>query len=268
MLRKNAAKNIGTRVWYVLRARKRVSLRPMRKKHRTVADWLATPLGALTTSTETMIAERAMEKMFGDVAVQLGVWGEPDLFLQHSKTRLSLLAAPYPSDGVDLVCAPSSLALASDSVDSVILPHTLELSERPRETLREVQRVLVGDGQVVLMCFDPHSLWGMCKRLGRIPSREAAPLPIRRLFDWLTLLGLEPVHWERYLYVPPFNHEAVARRADAFARVGDTLWPFASGAFLVVAKKRVYTGMPKPHRRTRRLRVVPPLSEPITSSAA
>ncbi len=240
----------------------------MGKKRRTVADWLATPLGQLTTATESDMAEKAMSRMFGDVTLQLGSWGDPDLFLQHSKTRVSLLAAPYPTDGVDLVCNPSSLALASDSVDAVVLPHTLELSQRPRETLREVQRVLVGDGQVVLMCFDPYSLWGLAKRLGQVPSRSGAPLSIRRLFDWLALLGLEPVYWERYLYVPPINHEAVSSRADSLARVGHKLWPFASGAFMVVANKRMYTGMPQPGRRSRRHRVVTPMVEPIVRNAA
>jgi SAM-dependent methyltransferase len=240
----------------------------MARKHPTVADWLRTPLGALTTATETAMAEKAMERMFGDVAVQLGVWGDPELFLRHSKTRLSLLAAPDPSAGVDLVCAPSSLALASDSVDAVILPHTLELSERPRETLREVHRVLVGDGQVLLLCFDPHSLWGLGKRLGRIPAREDAPLSIRRLFDWLTLLGLEPMHWQRYLYVPPLNHDAVTRHAASMARWGERFWPFASGAFMIVANKRMYSGISMRERWARRPRVVPPLVEPISQSAA
>jgi SAM-dependent methyltransferase len=240
----------------------------MGKKRRTLTEWLATPLGELTTATESSLAEKAMACMFGDMAVQLGPWGEPDLFLRHSKTRRSVLAGAYPSEGVDLVCEPSSLALASDSVDTLILPHTLELTERPRETLREVHRVLVGDGQVVLMCFDPLSLWGFYKRSGRLPLAGSSAVSIRRLFDWLTLLGLEPVHWERYLYVPPLNYAAVAQRADGVAGVGRKLWPFASGAFMVVASKRVYSGLPSRARWSRRPRVVPPLTEPITRSAA
>ena len=233
-----------------------------------LSDWLASPLGTLTTATESQLAERALERAFGDVTVQVGCWGAPDLFIKHSRTRVSLLAAPYPSEGVDLVCKPQALPLASDSVDSLILPHTLELAERPRETLREVQRVLVGDGRVVLLCFDPHSLWGLGTRLGRIPTRPRTQLSIRRLFDWLALLGMEPVHWQRYLYVPPVNHAAVAARADTLAALGRRLWPFASGAYLVVANKRVYTGMPLKVRRPRRSRVVVPLAEPITRSAA
>ncbi len=240
----------------------------MTRKRRRLGDWLGTPLGELTCATESHLVERALERAFGDVAVQLGCWGAPDLFLQHSRTRTSLLAAPYPSDGVDLVCKPQALPLASDSVDLLVLPHTLELSERPRETLREVQRVLVGDGRVLLMCFDPHSLWGVGKRLGRIPARPNAALSVRRLFDWLTLLGLEPVHWQRYLYVPPVNHTAVTSRADTLAAVGRRLWPFASGAFLVVANKRVYTGMPLRPARVRRSRVVVPLAEPVARGAA
>lgn len=241
----------------------------MRKKRRTVADWLATPLGRLVTSTESELARGALEKAFGDVTLQIGGWGDPALFLQHSKTRRAHLVATYPSPGVDIVSAPAQLAVASDSVDAVVLPHTLELVERPRETLREVQRILVGDGRVILFCFDPFSLWGLGKKLGRIPSREdGQDLSIRRLADWLTLLGLEPTHFERYLYVPPLNHDAVTARAEPLARAGRRFWRFASGAFMVIAKKRVYSGMPLRQKWQRRVRVVGGLAEPTTRSAA
>ncbi|MEM6639638.1 MAG: methyltransferase domain-containing protein [Pseudomonadota bacterium] len=235
----------------------------MTRPRQSLSDWMDSPLGALTTGTESALAEQACERAFGDVAVQIGLWGKADLFLQHCRTRTAVLAAPKPADGVDLVCKPESLPLASDSVDLLLLPHTLELSERPQETLREAQRVLVGDGRVVLMCFDPFSLWGLGRRLGRIPAPRNASLSIRRLFDWLSLLGLEMTHSQRYLYIPPVNHAAVARQADTWAAVGRRLWPFASGAFFVVARKRIYTGMPVRRRTPRRTPEVVPLAKPI-----
>ena len=48
-----------------------------------------------------------------------------------------------------------ALPIATNSVEAVLLPHTLEHAARPHELLREVDRVLVGEGNVVICGFSP-----------------------------------------------------------------------------------------------------------------
>ncbi len=225
-------------------------------------------MGRVVLERESRLVAGALEKVFGLHTLQIGAWGDDTTFLQHSKSRHRLLVADYPSDGVDIVSDPASLAIASDSVDAVILPHTLELDANPHDTLREVHRVLVGDGHVILLGFNPWGSWGLSQRAGLIPSREGHAIAQRRLLDWLTLLGLEPVGRERYLHLPPVNHDAMARRAGRLEASGRRLWPWLSGAYMIIARKRVYTALPMRPVWYRRRRVAGGLVEPTTRSAA
>jgi ubiquinone/menaquinone biosynthesis C-methylase UbiE len=61
-----------------------------------------------------------------------------------------------------------ALPFDSASLDLVVLPHTLELASDPHQTLREVERVLVPEGRVVIVGFNPASLWGLRQGLGRV----------------------------------------------------------------------------------------------------
>lgn len=240
----------------------------MIRKYHTVANWLQTPMGRFVLQRESELVGEALEKVFGLHTVQVGAWGAGDVFLRHSKSRRRLLVAGYPSDDVDIVSRPAALGVASDSVDAVILPHTLELDAQPHEALREVHRVLVGDGHVILLGFNPYGSWGMSQRAGFIPSSEGHALSQHRLIDWLTLLGLEPVDRRPYLHLPPINREAMARRADNLEKTGGRLWPWLAGAYMITARKRVYTTLPMRPVWYRRRPVAGGLAEPTTRSAA
>ena len=239
----------------------------MKRRH-TVASWLRTPMGRVVLERESQLVASALEKVFGLHTLQIGAWGEADTFLQHSKSRRRLLVANYPTEGVDIVSDPAALSIASDSVDAVVLPHTLELDANPHDTLREVHRVLVGDGHVILLGFNPWGSWGLSQRAGLIPSREGRAISQRRLLDWLTLLGLEPVDRARYLHLPPVNHEQMARRAERIETTGARLWPWMSGAYMITARKRVYSALPMRPAWYRPRRVAGGLVEPTTRNAA
>ena len=78
-------------------------------------------------------------------------------------------AAPLPR--VALITDAAALPFPAASLDLVVLPHTLELSADPHQVLREVERVLVPEGRVVLSGFNPASLWGLRQGRGRLGLR-------------------------------------------------------------------------------------------------
>jgi len=55
----------------------------------------------------------------------------------------------------------TALPFAAASIDLVLLPHVLEFASNPHQVLREVERVLVPEGQVVIAGFNPISLFGL-----------------------------------------------------------------------------------------------------------
>ncbi len=171
------------------------------------------------------------------------------------------------NEGVDVVGCADELPIASDSVDAVILPHTLEQHDDPHQVLREVQRVLVCDGRVIITGFSPTSAWGL-RQLGRPKSRRFAhPLTERRVTDWLRLLGLEPEHSTHYFYTPPIEHDGLLDRTAGLEKFGSKWWPFLNGAYALTAKKSMVRVARLGRRWHRKRRVVGGLAEPATRQA-
>ena len=96
-----------------------------------LADWLAGPLGSLLLREERAAVADSLECAFGLHCLQVGDWGGADAFLGSARTRRSALVATSPVPGAALVADPAALPLQSDSVDVMLLPHTLEFAPDP-----------------------------------------------------------------------------------------------------------------------------------------
>ena len=151
---------------------------------------------------------------------------------------------------VALHCDFDALPFPSQSLDLVVLPHALELARDPHETLREVERVLVPEGRVVIVGFNPASLWGLRQRLGRCASAWAAQralfLPRAgefigywRLRDWLRLLSFEVEAGASAATARRSRSQRWLERLDWMERTGDRWWPVFGAVYFLVAVKRV-----------------------------
>src|ERR1700730_9281675 len=125
------------------------------------------PLGARVLREEAALARLALDDVFGFELLQVGTWGPSQHLLGGARTQHTTLLAPDLGPGVTL-CAPlASLPFASDSIDAILLPHTLELVEDPYAVLREAERVLTAEGCLMICGFNPFSGWGARSMLGR-----------------------------------------------------------------------------------------------------
>jgi SAM-dependent methyltransferase len=211
--------------------------------------WLRSQLGQRVYALERKLAAEALAQVFGWQLLQIGLWGDGHELVENARTqRKVVLAREFmnPTDGIlSLQSRTDALAVVSDSVDAVLLPHTLEYEPDPHGLLREVERILPGDGQLIVMGFRPFSSWGtrhLFARNGFPPGTEQL-ISEYRLRDWLKLLGFEITDARRYLFTWPWG--AAAPRAERFLEnVGNRLWPLFAGAYLIKARKRVYALTP------------------------
>jgi SAM-dependent methyltransferase len=225
--------------------------------------WLGGPLGAMLLEEERTIVGRALECAFGLHCLQIGAWGEPQAFLSLARTRRAALVAARPEPGVTLVADPDELPLQSDSVDVLLLPHTLEFAADPHEVLREAGRVLTGEGVLVVLGFEPLGSWSLRHAFTRAcPPGKCRALSTNRLTEWLKLVGFEVGASERYLYVPPIAGLRTGRTRGVFERAGRRAWPRFSGAYLLQARKRVHSLTPVRLRKRLRTAVIGGLAEP------
>jgi len=148
-------------------------------------------------------------------------------------------------DTGDIQALPEALPLQTDSIDVVLLPLTLEFSPDPHALLREVQRVLIGDGHLLIAGFNPWSLWGTRRALSGKPMSgthslwQSRFLSAGRIHDWLKLLGFEIAVTRYYHYRPPLRSEAWQRRWRFLDTVGARAWPNAGALYVIAAQKRV-----------------------------
>jgi SAM-dependent methyltransferase len=205
----------------------------------SLSGWLSTPQGAYVLGWELTQYDSAVDDVFGFRAVQVGL---PEVdFLRQNRIpfRFSLALEP----GAALAADPLQLPLASQSVDLVTLPHVLEFHPNPHEVLREVERVLVPEGHVVISGFNTVSLW-RARQLFTFGKEKATPwdakfIGLLRLREWLRLLGFELNGGMFGCYAPPFAKRAWLERFAFMEKAGSRWWPITGGIYVVRAVKRV-----------------------------
>jgi SAM-dependent methyltransferase len=235
-----------------------------------VTEWLATPLGRRCLANEQRLSRQALERVFGEQFLQIGAWGARNSFLRYARTQRRALLDWRPGVAADILSSPEQLAIATDSVDVVLLPHTLERTPSPHALLREVDRVLRPDGHLLVLSFAPGGFWGLRHLLSSrgYPAGRERMIREGRLRDWLELLSFDVPAATRYCHTLPierFKQLRVLPREEWAQR-----WlPVFSGGYLLKAQKRVQPLTPvRTFRRQPRLRVVGGLVEPTTRSPA
>jgi SAM-dependent methyltransferase len=206
----------------------------------SLAEWLTTPLGCYLIQREQAYFDREVADIFGFNALQLGL-PQYDL-LRNNRMPLRLCADREGS--VRLRAAPNFLPVAGQSIDLVLLPHILEFSDHPHQILRETERILMPEGQLIISGFNPFSLWGMARHLPGF--RDALPrnrkfISLLRIKDWLELLGFEVVAGRMCCYAPPIQREAWLQRFRFMEAAGDRWWALAGGVYFLRARKRVHS---------------------------
>jgi SAM-dependent methyltransferase len=252
----------------------------------SLSDFLATDVGQYLLAWEQSRLNESVADLFGYRAVQLGVpridaLRENRMPLRclilddHHDTLISAnpltggqwLAAPWQNAN-RLLARFDELPFASQSLDLVVMPHTLEMTDEPHQVLREVDRVLMPDGHVVVTGFNPASLWGLRQHIGRVGMRPywppgMQPIALPRLKDWLKLLSFEVNRGRFGCYVPAVRTRRWLERYAFMEKAGDRWWPVLGGMYTLTAVKRV-RGIrligPTTRRRDERPRVLVPAS--------
>jgi len=234
-----------------------------------LSGWWATPLGRSLLAAEADLLGEAMEDVFGWELLQVGAWGGARELIARGRTRRkSLVAAPGFAAGADIIARPAHLPVSSDSIDAVLLPHTLEFAPDPYAVLREADRVLVGEGQLLILGFQPWSLWGLRARASRssFPPGMRRVLSVNLVREWLVLLGYEVVAESRYLYLGPWSRGLAAGESTGRILRPGLTYPLPAGAYLLKARKRIYTLTPIRPRLRERPAVLGGLVKPTTRS--
>jgi SAM-dependent methyltransferase len=220
-------------------------------------QWQRGQLGRALIRAEAQLLATTFDDVFGLELLQLGTWGaERELLAPSRIRRQSVIADSVEGSGHgDIVARLAHLPINNASVDAVLLPHTLELSADPHAVLREADRVLMAAGQLIVLGFRPLSLWGLraAAAPAGFPPGLRRTLSASRVRDWLGLLSYEIVSQRAYLYRMPRDPRGSIDAAIPAMLHRRWSYPWPSAAYVIKARKRVYTLTPiRPRLRERR----------------
>nr|VFK24026.1 MAG: Ubiquinone/menaquinone biosynthesis C-methylase UbiE [Candidatus Kentron sp. MB] len=241
-------------------------------------DWLSYPPGSMLLEAEITLLGDSLTSLFGYHLLQVGQLGNADLLTRSRISHRVVVDVDKGRNVSDYPCLwaePDTLPIASDSIDAIIFPHVLEFFPRVQETIKEAKRVLVAEGHLVVLAFNPwsltgiwHLLFGGERKETWIPCQGGRFLGFGQVRDWITGQGFEVISSKRYFFRPPasiggMNRGGASDPLRFLDTIGPRFWPFLSGAYLLVAKKRVLTlTSRKPSWRQPRRLIAVGLGEP------
>ena len=250
---------------------------PLAETQTQLRHWYGRYPGIWLQEAEITLLESVLADLFGYHILQIGSYNVrnclkvsriphqmimdiafPNFTINSDKCEHNNQSGTYVTDYFN--GEPEYIPIATDSLDVLILSHTLEFCDNPHEVLREVDRILIPEGNVIIIGFNPWGLWMPWRML--LGWRKRAPwcgrfISLARLKDWLQLLGFDITESRRFFFRPPLSRPGLMKRLKFLDKWGSRFWPFLGGAYFLVAKKRVATLTPiKPRWRPHRSRLV------------
>ncbi|MCU7959372.1 MAG: class I SAM-dependent methyltransferase [gamma proteobacterium symbiont of Bathyaustriella thionipta] len=213
--------------------------------------------------------EQALRDCFGYYLLQMGAsWFHPDYASISSIKHHFILQRQLVINTsiAQIIGDKRHLPIMTDTIDTVVLPFTLDFSSDPHQILREVERIMIPEGRLILFGFNPWYLAGLKRlkqSLGYGVPQQLNHLALGRLYDWLTLLGFDIEQ------LGTFSARPHSFRAARLARMGTSAslipYPPKGLACMIKARKQVtHPATVGSLWTARRTRVSMPAAEPTT----
>ncbi|HEI8867252.1 class I SAM-dependent methyltransferase [Serratia sp. AKBS12] len=201
-------------------------------------SWAALPWGEYYRAALERQLQPWWPKLFGFHLLKLG---NLSAGLATDKCAISHQVNVGLNGGnLQVIADPYQLPFADKSVDACLMAQALSYADDPHRMLREVDRILIDDGWLVLSTFNPFSVLGLGKLIPGLRQRQ--PFASRmftqmRLLDWLSLLNYEVLQQTRF-HVLPWH-----RQGGVFL---GTHLPALGCMSMIVARKRTVPLTPTP----------------------
>jgi len=206
-------------------------------------QWLTQPLGQCVLEAEKNFLLNCLTTYYGKHGILIGVPHQNDL-LKASVTAHQVVLTPLISKTRNIKTIEGDfyeLPLASGSIDLVFLPHSLEYIDNPRQLLTEACRIVKPEGHIIILGFNPFSLWGLKKMAARnknIPWNSHF-IPSNTVKKWLNLADFELVKQDFILYSPPLRRHSLFLKLKFLDRLGRVCFKPMGGVYILIAKAKV-----------------------------
>ena len=199
-----------------------------------IAQWFAGSKGRRLLECERQLLSPQLARMFGSHALVYNGSVSQD-WPDSVKRRVRIGQADLVQD---ICCNENSWPIQPDSVDVVLLQHSLEFADSAHDALREAAQSVRPGGHIVIMAINPYSFFALGRLPGKKPWHQARCYSGARISDWLTLLGFQV---ERCSYAG-YRPLALTKEAGSLNILERFLhkrqWPLGNCYMLVARKMR------------------------------
>ncbi len=207
------------------------------------SNWYRQSPGSWLLQLECEETERLLKKFNGDYLLQIG--GTTDFaraatYRFHRCCQLNTQFASTPRTGI--IANVDELPLLYNSIDAIMLIHTLEFSDHPAQLLQEVYQTLAPGGRLLIIGFNPWSLFGMSKWIlrdqgvpwnGKFWSRT-------QVKSWLINQSYTILFNKTFCFRLPRQKAPIPSLHLFREALGQLCLPTLGSVYLIAAQKRVY----------------------------
>lgn len=145
----------------------------------------------------------------------------------------------WPQDSHNLICLSeeTELPIETNSLDRVLMIHSLEFAELMKPNLQEIWRVLKSNGRLLVIVPNRGGLWA---RSDWSPLGQGTPYSATQITHYLKDNGFIHERTEEALFMPPYKATMFLKSAGLFEYLGRRMMPFGAGVHMVEASKQLY----------------------------
>lgn len=208
-------------------------------------NWLTSHfLGSAILEEEKLRILSEIEHSYSKHAVLIGTPAQINLLKATGGHHQSLITTQIGAcSSVNVIeSSLTDIPILTGSVDVVVMPHTLDFIDTPRQLLSEACRIIKPEGLMVVFCFNPYSSWGAHKLVkhknGYFPA-GAEFLPATVIKNWLELADFVIEKHVSMFYRPPVESKALFDRLRIVERIGGLCLPRHGAVSMLVARAKV-----------------------------
>lgn len=206
-----------------------------------LSSWQQIPKGDLLRACEQKAIADRLQYCFGKHFLKIGkLTNELDTSMCLINHQVHLDSDVNDMQRSGLIGEYDELPLQSESIDAVLMCHILEYCSDPHQVLREVHRIMLANGNLVVAVFNPLSMLSF-KRFLPIssykPFNQGRFFSVARVKDWLNLLGFEVTH-EQFVYHSNLEGANSVLDNNRLSKLSKTILPRFGGVAIIQAKKR------------------------------
>jgi|GEM_PF-713447 len=231
-------KTVHGKIWYAIVTNYSEDRKALVHSYRALQkwdQWLAQQfLGKSLLTEERQLFDQLLKHRYGKHALLIGVPQQQELLRAADIPFHSLLSPFSSTDQPTIESDFHELPILTGSSDVVILPHTLEVVDNPRQLLAEACRIVKPEGLIIICGFNPYSIWGMRKWPWGGNFIQA-----RAIKYWLGLADFVLEHQKFILFRPPINHPSLYQKLRYIEHIGKKCFPILGGVYILLARAKV-----------------------------